>query len=40
MLTFLAVMNNLHDGKTIAVEGLSHFATFAAFIAPVMMGSA
>ena len=37
-LTFLTVMNNLHDGETNAIEGISHFALFAAFIALVMMG--
>jgi len=38
LLTFLAVMNNLHDGETNAIEGISHFALFAAFIALVMLG--
>jgi len=38
LLTFIAVMNNLHDGETNAIEGISHFALFAAFIALVMMG--
>lgn len=38
LLTFLTVMNNLHDGKTNAIEGVSHFALFAAFIALVTMG--
>lgn len=38
LLTFLAVMNNLHDGETNAIEGISHFALFAAFIALVLMG--
>ncbi|MDD5301441.1 MAG: calcium:proton antiporter [Gallionella sp.] len=38
LLTFLAVMNNLHDGETNAIEGISHFVLFAAFIALVMMG--
>lgn len=38
LLTFLAVMNNLHDGETNAIEGISHFALFAAFIALVAMG--
>jgi Ca2+:H+ antiporter len=38
LLTFLTVMNNLHDGETNAIEGVSHFALFAAFIALVMMG--
>jgi Ca2+:H+ antiporter len=38
LLTFLTVMNNLHDGETNAIEGISHFALFATFIALVMMG--
>lgn len=38
LLTFLAVMNNLHDGETNAIEGISHFALFAAFVALVIMG--
>jgi len=38
LLTFLATMNNLHDGETNAIEGISHFVLFAAFIALVMMG--
>lgn len=38
LLTFLAVMNNLHDGETNAIEGISHFALFAAFIMLVMIG--
>ncbi|MEQ1592365.1 MAG: calcium:proton antiporter [Thiobacillaceae bacterium] len=38
LLTLLAVMNNLHDGETNAIEGMSHFALFAAFVALVMMG--
>jgi Ca2+:H+ antiporter len=38
LLTLLAVMNNLHDGETNAIEGISHFALFAAFVALVMMG--
>lgn len=38
LLTFLAVMNNLHDGETNAIEGISHFALFAAFIMLVMLG--
>jgi Ca2+:H+ antiporter len=32
------VMNNLHDGETNAIEGVTHFALFAAFIALVTMG--
>ncbi|HEY0666028.1 MAG TPA: calcium:proton antiporter [Gallionella sp.] len=38
LLTFLAVMNNLHDGETNAIEGISHCVLFAAFIALVSMG--
>ena len=38
LLTFVAVMNNLHDGETNAIEGISHFALFAAFIALVVLG--
>ncbi|MFZ5523005.1 MAG: calcium:proton antiporter [Pseudomonadota bacterium] len=38
LLTFFTVMNNLHDGETNAIEGISHFALFAAFIALVAMG--
>lgn len=38
LLTFLTVMNNLHDGETNAIEGISHFVLFAAFIALVSMG--
>lgn len=38
LLTFLAVMNNLHDGETNAIEGISHFALFAAFIVLVLLG--
>mgnify|MGYP000883464927 CR=1 FL=1 len=37
-LTLLAVMNNLHDGETNAIEGISHLALFAAFVALVAMG--
>ncbi|OYY95828.1 MAG: calcium:proton antiporter [Hydrogenophilales bacterium 28-61-23] len=40
LLTLLTVMNNLHDGETNAIEGISHFALFAAFVALVMMGLA
>jgi Ca2+:H+ antiporter len=38
LLTFLTVMNNLHDGETNAIEGISHFALFAAFLALMVMG--
>ncbi len=38
LLTFLTVMNNLHDGETNAIEGISHFVLFATFIALVSMG--
>jgi len=38
LLTFLTLMNNLHDGETNAIEGISHFALFAAFISLVVIG--
>ena len=38
LLTFLSVMNNLHDGETNAIEGISHFVLFAAFIVLVVLG--
>ena len=38
LLTFLTVMNNLHEGETNTIEGVSHFVLFAAFIALVVMG--
>jgi Ca2+:H+ antiporter len=38
LLTFATVMNNLHDGETNAIEGISHFALFAAFVALVLIG--
>jgi Ca2+:H+ antiporter len=38
LLTLLAVMNNLHDGETNAIEGMSHLVLFAAFVALVMLG--
>ncbi len=40
LLTLLTVMNNLHDGETNAIEGISHFALFAAFVALVALGLA
>ncbi|GAB4420203.1 MAG: calcium:proton antiporter [Sideroxydans sp.] len=38
LLTFLAVMNNLHDGESNAIEGISHFALFSAFLMLVWLG--
>jgi len=38
LLTFLTVMNNLHDGETNAIEGISHFVLFVAFLALATMG--
>ncbi len=38
LLTLLAAMNNLHDGESNAIEGMSHFALFAAFVALVLTG--
>ena len=31
-LTLLAAMINIHDGETNAIEGLTHFVLFAAFL--------
>jgi len=36
LLTLLAAMNNLHDGESNAIEGISHFALFAVFVALVL----
>jgi Ca2+:H+ antiporter len=38
LLTFLTVMNNLHDGESNAIEGISHFALFGTFISLVVAG--
>ncbi|RUQ41744.1 MAG: calcium:proton antiporter [Candidatus Competibacteraceae bacterium] len=38
LLTLLTAMNNSHDGRTNAIEGVSHLVLFAAFIALVLMG--
>lgn len=38
LITFLTLMNNLHDGETNAIEGISHFVLFAAFITLVAIG--
>lgn len=38
LVTLLAAMNNLHDGESNAIEGFSHFALFAAFVALTMLG--
>ncbi|HQA25846.1 MAG TPA: calcium:proton antiporter [Candidatus Competibacteraceae bacterium] len=37
LLTLLAAMNNLHDGETNAIEGISHLALFATFVALVFV---
>ena len=38
LVTLLAAMNNLHDGESNAIEGTSHFALFAAFVALTLLG--
>lgn len=38
LLTTLAVMNNLHNGETNAIEGVSHLALFAAFAGLMWIG--
>lgn len=38
LITLLAAMNNLHDGETNAIEGMSHFALFLAFAGLVLLG--
>jgi Ca2+:H+ antiporter len=40
LVTLLASMNNLHDGESNAIEGISHFALFAAFVALTLLGVA
>ncbi len=38
LVTLLVSMNNLHDGESNAIEGMSHLALFAGFAAMTMMG--
>jgi Ca2+:H+ antiporter len=38
LVTLLAAMNNLHDGESNAIEGMSHFSLFAAFVALTLLG--
>lgn len=38
LVTFLVTMNNLHDGESNAIEGMTHFALFAAFVMLTLMG--
>ena len=38
LLTMLAVMNNLHNGETNAIEGVSQLALFAAFAGLMWIG--
>lgn len=38
LLTLLAAMNNLHDGESNAIEGISHLALFMAFAGLVITG--
>jgi Ca2+:H+ antiporter len=40
LVTLLAAMNNLHDGESNAIEGASHFALFATFVALTLLGVA
>ncbi|TCJ12790.1 calcium:proton antiporter [Parasulfuritortus cantonensis] len=40
LVTLLSAMNNLHDGESNAIEGISHFALFAAFVALTLLGVA
>lgn len=40
LVTLLAAMNNLHDGESNAIEGIGHFALFAAFVALTLLGVA
>jgi Ca2+:H+ antiporter len=38
LVTFLVTMNNLHDGESNAIEGMTHFALFAAFVMLTLLG--
>jgi Ca2+:H+ antiporter len=38
LVTLLVSMNNLHDGESNAIEGMSHVALFAGFVAMTVMG--
>jgi Ca2+:H+ antiporter len=38
LVTLLVSMNNLHDGESNAIEGISHVALFAGFVAMTLMG--
>jgi Ca2+:H+ antiporter len=38
LVTLLVSMNNLHDGESNAIEGMSHLALFAGFVAMTVMG--
>ena len=38
LLTLLAAMINIHDGETNAIEGMTHFVLFAAFLMLTMLG--
>lgn len=38
LVTLLAAMNNVHDGESNAIEGISHFALFASFVALTLLG--
>ena len=38
LVTFLVTMINLHDGESNAIEGITHFALFAAFVMLTLLG--
>ena len=38
LVTFMVTMNNLHDGESNAIEGMTHFALFAAFVMLTLLG--
>lgn len=38
IITFLVAMMNLHDGKSNAIEGMTHFVLFATFIMLAVIG--
>jgi Ca2+:H+ antiporter len=38
LLTLLAAMINIHDGETNAIEGMTHFVLFAAFLMLTVLG--
>ena len=38
LVTFLVTVINLHDGESNAIEGITHFALFAAFVMLTLLG--